>query len=90
MPHAIATRISYIWYHADRHEQQWKRDLGLALAPKTCPDHSQASKEAKNSQRFTLRRKKKTTSLFFSTSRFQVFQGMVLQSFAQPFEELTA
>ena len=24
MPHAIATRVSQIWYHADRHEQ-WKR-----------------------------------------------------------------
>ena len=25
MPHAIATRMSYIWYNADRREQQWKR-----------------------------------------------------------------
>ena len=24
MPHAIATRMSHVWYHADRHEQ-WKR-----------------------------------------------------------------
>ena len=24
MPHAIATRMSHIWYHADPHEQ-WKR-----------------------------------------------------------------
>ena len=24
MPHALATRMSHIWYHADRHEQ-WKR-----------------------------------------------------------------
>ena len=52
---------------ADRHEQQWKRvtatffveDLGLALAPKMCPDQSQAFKEVNNSQAFAIGRKKK-------------------------------
>ena len=51
-------------------------DLGLALAPKFCPHRSQALKYVNNRQAFT--------------SRFQVLQGMFLQSFAQIFEELTA
>ena len=38
------------------------KDLGLALAPKTCPDQSQAFKEVNISQAFTAG--KKTT--FFS------------------------
>ena len=39
------------------------KDLGLALAPKMCPDQSQAFKEVNNSQAFTVGRKK--MSLFF-------------------------
>ena len=65
------------------------KDLGLALAPKMCPDQSQAFKKVNNSQAFTVGRKKKDP-LFFWTSRFQVLQGMFVQSFAQVFEELTA
>ena len=95
MAHAIATRMSHIRYHADRHEQQWKRvtasffvkDLGLALAPKMCPDQSQAFKEVNNSQAFTVGRKK---TFFLWRRRFQVLQGMFVQSFAQIFEELAA
>ena len=34
------------------------KDLGLALAPKTCPDQSQAFKDVKNSQAFTVGIKK--------------------------------
>ena len=34
-------------------------DLGLALAPKMCPDQSQALKEVNNSQAFTTGREKK-------------------------------
>ena len=37
-------------------------DLGLALAPKMCPDQSQTFKEVNNSQAFTIGRKK--NSLF--------------------------
>ena len=57
MPHAIATRMSHFWYHADRHEQFVEdgeiasffcKDLGLVLAPKLCPDQSQAFKEVNN------------------------------------------
>ena len=71
MPHAMTTRMSHIWYHADRHEQ-WKRvtylvfvveDVGLALAPKMFPDQSQAFSEVNNNQAFTVGRKK---SSFFS------------------------
>ena len=36
------------------------KDLGLVLAPKMCPDQSQAFKEVKNSQAFTVGRKKNT------------------------------
>ena len=72
MPHAIlvAARMSHIWYYAHGHEQ-WKRvaasfsvkDLGLALAPKMCPDQSQAFKEVNNSHAFIAGRKK--MALFF-------------------------
>ena len=55
MPHAFATRMSYIWYRGDRHEQRKRvtdsffvKDLGLALAPKMCPDQSQTFKEVNN------------------------------------------
>ena len=34
------------------------KDLGLALAPKMCPDQSQAFKEVNNSQAFTVGGKK--------------------------------
>ena len=40
-------------------------DLGLALAPKMCPDQSQAFTEASNSQSFTVGRKEKMTRIFF-------------------------
>ena len=62
MSHAIATRTSHIWYHANRHEQ-WKsvtksvffaKDLGPV---KMCPDQSQAFNEVNNSQAFTVGRK---------------------------------
>ena len=33
-------------------------DLGLALAPKMCPDQSQAFKEVNDSEAFTVGRKK--------------------------------
>ena len=64
------------------------KGLGLALAPKMCPDQSQAVKAVTNSQAFTVGRKLR--NLFFWTSRFEVLQGMSVQSFAQIFEELTA
>ena len=64
------------------------KDLGLALAPKMCPDQSQASKEVNSSQAFTAGRKK-LDPFFFWTSRSQVLQGMFVQSFAQILE-LTA
>ena len=38
------------------------KDLGLALAPKMCPDQSQAFKEVNNSRAFTVGRKK---NIFF-------------------------
>ena len=60
--------------------------VGLELAPKMCPDQSQAFKEVNNSQAFTVRRNKKK----IWTSRFQVLQGMFAQSFAQIFEERIA
>ena len=37
------------------------KDLGLALAPKMCPDQSQAFKEVNNSRAFTVGRRKKRT-----------------------------
>ena len=70
MPHAMATRMSDIWYHANRHEQ-WNRatspvsfvkDLKLALALKIRPDQSQAFEEVNNSQAFTVGKKKINTS----------------------------
>ena len=65
MTHAIATQMSHVWYHADRHEQYivegdilvasfFVKDLGLALAPKMCPDQSQAFKEVNNCQALTV------------------------------------
>ena len=63
----MATRMSDIWHHANRHEQ-WKRaaspvsfvkDLELALALKIRPDQSQAFEEVNNSQAFTVGKKKK-------------------------------
>ena len=53
------------------------KDLGLALAPKMCPDLSKAFKEVNNSQAY--RRKKKIAPFFFLTSRFQVLQGMFVK-----------
>ena len=38
-------------------------DIGLVLAPETCPDQSQAFKEVNNSQAFTVGRKKATDFL---------------------------
>ena len=67
------------------------KDLGLALAPKMCLDQSQTFKEVNNSQAFIYRRKEKKWHLFCQDEpRFQVLQGMFVQSFAQIFEELTA
>ena len=43
------------------------KDLGLALAPKMCPDQLQAFKEVNNSQGI-YRRKKKNDPFFFWTS----------------------
>ena len=61
-------------------------ELGLVVVPKLCRDQSQAFKDVNNSQAFTGRRKER---LFFWTSRFQVLQGMFVQSFAQTFEDRT-
>ena len=72
MPHAMAARMSDIWYHANRHEQ-WNRatspvsfvkDLKLALALKIRPDQSQAFEEVNNSQAFTVGKKKKKHIFF--------------------------
>ena len=65
------------------------KDLGLALAPKTCPDQSQAFKEVKYSRAFTVERIEKIP-IFFWTSRFQVLQGIFVQSFFAQIFELTA
>ena len=64
MPHAIATRMSHISYHADRHKQFFVEDLRLALTLKMCSDQSHAFKEVSNCQGFTVGRKKITP--FFS------------------------
>ena len=40
------------------------KDLGLALAPKVCPDESQASKEVNISQAFTATEEKKISFFF--------------------------
>ena len=58
-------------------------DLGLALAPKMCLDQSHTFEEVKKRYAFTVGKKK-------WTSRFQVLQGIFVQSFAPKFEELTA
>ena len=50
------------------------QDLGLALAPKMCPDQSQAFKEVDNSEAFTVGRKRN------GTRRFEVLQRMFVQS----------
>ena len=73
------------------HSQFFFEDLGLALAPKICPDQSQTFIEVNSSQAFIYRRKEKKWHHFFQDEpRFQVLQGMFVQSFAQIFEELTA
>ena len=41
------------------------KELGLTLAPETCPDQSQAFKEVKNSQAFTVGRKNIYIPIFF-------------------------
>ena len=46
-------------------------DLGLVLAPKICPDQSQAFDEVSNSQAFTVVGRKKMTVFFFWTSGLQ-------------------
>ena len=96
MPHALATRMSHIWYHATRHEECQRvtiasffvDDPEMALPPKMCPNQSPAFTEVKNSQALAVGKKK--NAIIFCTSRFQVFLGMFVQSFAQIFEELTA
>ena len=50
----------------------------MVLAPKMCPDQSQAFKEGNNSQVFTS---------FSERAAFQAVKGMFVQSFAQIFEE---
>ena len=52
-----------------------------------CHDQSQAFKEVNSSHAFTVETK---IAHFFWASRFQGLQGMVVQSFAQTVEELTA
>ena len=42
------------------------KDLALALAPKMCPDQSQAFKEVNNSQAFAVARKKITRFFFLA------------------------
>ena len=42
------------------HSQFFLKDLGPALAPKMCPDQSQALKEVNKSKAFTVGRKKMT------------------------------
>ena len=64
------------------------QDLGLALAPKMCPDQSQTFKEVNNSQAFTAWRKK--TTLFFLDQPLPGAPRHVCTSFEQIFEELTA
>ena len=92
MPHAIATRMSYIWYHADRREQ-WKTVTHEAIfvvkGSKTgaSAEKSQAFKEFNNRQAVPYEH-----FPFFSgraASRYSP-EGMFVQSFVQIFEELTA
>ena len=68
------------------HSQFFVHDLGQALALKMCHDQSQAFK-VNSSHAFTVETK---IAHFFWASRFQGLQGMVVQSFAQTVEELTA
>ena len=57
--------VSHTLYHSDR-DEQWTRvaanffvkDLS-AIAPKMCPDQSQAFKDVNNSEAFTVRREKR-------------------------------
>ena len=71
MPHAAtATRMSHIFgitcwpprilEEGDIITTFFVKDLGLVLAPKTCPDQSHALKEVNNSRVFTARRKNDT------------------------------
>ena len=71
------------------HSQFFVQDLGLALAPKMCPEQSQAFEKVNSSQASTAGRKNKCPIIFW-TSRFQVLQGITVQSFRQILEELTA
>ena len=71
-PHAIATPMSHTrcllscWPPWTVEEgdtaNSFDKDLALALAPKMCPDQSQAFKKVNNSQAFTVGRKKKKLS----------------------------
>ena len=65
------------------------KDLGLALAPKVCVPTNHRPSERSVIVRHLPQEENKMT-LFFWTSRFQLLQGMFVQSFAQTFEELTA
>ena len=65
-------------------------DLGLALAPKMCPDQPQAFKEVNSSKAFSVGSKKCLfLPFFFLDEPLQVLQKDV-QSFAQILDELTA
>ena len=67
----VATRMSHIWYHTDRHKQ-WKRvtwPFFFCQGPRTSASSEnvprpQAFKEVNNSQAFTVGRK--TMTQFFS------------------------
>ena len=62
-----------------RHSHFFVKNLGLALAPTMCPDLLKTLKEVKNKEAFIVARKKNDT--FFSwANRFQVFEGMFVQS----------
>ena len=69
------------------HSQFFVKDLGLALAPKMCP--SQAFEKVNSSQAYTSGRKKKDL-LLSGRSNFQVLQRIIVESFRQILEELTA
>ena len=68
------------------------KDLGLALAPKTCPDQSEALKEVNNSHNnsraFTVTRKNITH--FLLNEPLPGAPRHVCTKFAQIFEELAA
>ena len=59
------------------------------LVPKMCPTNHRPSKMS-IIVRHLEKEEQKMPPIFFLTSRFQVLQGMFVQSFAQIFEELTA